>query len=165
MNCTSFVLYDDVIELARRARVDYADLISEPTPTQRTSVEEAGVTAISGLGATPGLSNILVRHASEELEILKEVHISWVSLRTIAPTPGALATLLWELSDECPTRQYFQSGRYEHAAALEGSRLVRFAEPVSTQRVYYVPHTEVRTLPRHFPELRYCAVRGTCGLS
>ena len=161
MNCTSFVLYDHVIELARRARVDYADLISEPTPAQRTRVEQAGVTAISGLGATPGLSNVLVRHASEELDLLEEVHISWVSLRTIAPTPGALATLLWELSDECPTRQYFQSGRYERAAALEGSRLVRFAEPVSTQRVYYVPHTEVKTLPRHFPGLRYCAVRGT----
>ena len=44
---------------------------------------------------------------------------------------------------------------------MEGSRLVDFAPPVGRQYVYYVPHTEVTTLPRHFPTLRHCAVRGS----
>jgi lysine 6-dehydrogenase len=161
VNCTSFTLFDAVLELALRAGVDYADLISEPTEAQRQAAEEAGITAISGLGATPGLSNVLVRHAADELDELEEAHISWVSLRTIAPSRGLLETILWELADACPTRQYFQNGRYEHAGAMEGSRLVTFAPPVGRQRVYFVPHTEVRTLPRHFTELRFCAVRGT----
>lgn len=161
MNCTSFELFDDVIEMAIAARVDYADLISEPTEPQRRAAEEAGITAISGLGATPGLSNILVRHAHEQFDELHEVHISWMSLRTVAPTPGLLDTILWELSEDCQTRQYFQNGRYERAAFLDGSRLVTFAPPVGAQRVYYVPHTEVTTLPRHFPTLRFCAVRGS----
>ncbi len=91
----------------------------------------------------------------------RKSHISWVSFRTIAPAPGLLDTILWELSDSCPTRQYFQNGRYVRAGFMEGSRLVEFAEPVGRQRVYYVPHTEVTTLPRRFPALRFCAVRGT----
>jgi saccharopine dehydrogenase-like NADP-dependent oxidoreductase len=147
MNCTSFAWFDEALALAIEAGVDYADLLSEPTPGQREAVREAGITAVSGLGAKLG-----------ELE---EVHVSWVSLRTIAPAPGLLDTILWELSDGCPTRQYFQNGRYIRAGFMEGSRLVDFADPVGSRRVYYVPHTEVTTLPRHFPSLRFCAVRGT----
>lgn len=161
MNCTSFTLFDFVIEVAAAARVQYADLLSEPTEAQRRLVREAGITAISGLGATPGLSNILVRDAAGELDELKEVHVSWVSLRTIAPAPGLLDTILWELSDDCPTRLYYQNGRHLRAGFMEGSKVVGFAPPVGPQRVYYVPHTEVTTLPRHFPSLELCAVRGT----
>jgi saccharopine dehydrogenase (NAD+, L-lysine-forming) len=161
MNCTSFTLFDAVIELAVAAGVDYADLISEPTAGQREAAANAGITAISGLGASPGLTNVLVRHAAAWLDELEEAHISWASFRTIAPSPGLLDTILWELSDTCPTRQYFQNGRYVHAGFMEGSRLVDFAAPLGRQRVYFVPHPEVVTLPRHFPSLRFCAVRGT----
>ena len=161
MNCTSFAWFDEVIALAVAAGVDYADLLSEPSDAQRSAATDAGITAVSGLGATPGLSNVLVRHAAEELGEPEEVHVSWVSFRTIAPSAGLLDTILWELSDGCPTRRYYQNGRLERARFMEGSRVVEFAWPIGSQRVYYVPHTEVTTLPRHYPSLRFCAVRGT----
>jgi saccharopine dehydrogenase-like NADP-dependent oxidoreductase len=161
VNCTSFTLFDRVIELAVEAGVDYADLISEPSEAQRRSVAEAGITAISGLGASPGLTNVLVAHAARWLDELEEAHVSWASFRTIAPSRGLLDTILWELSDACPTRLYFQNGRFVHAGFMEGSRLVDFARPIGRQRVYYVPHPEVTSLPRSFPSLRFCAVRGT----
>jgi saccharopine dehydrogenase-like NADP-dependent oxidoreductase len=161
MNCTSFVLFDDVFDLAVRAGVDYADLISEPSAEQQRAAQRAGIAAISGLGATPGLSNVLVRQAANELDELREVEISWISLRTIAPTPGLLDTILWELSEDCPSRRHYRNGEYQRASFLEGSRAVDFAFPVGRQLVYYVPHTEVTTLPRHFPTLRACAVRGS----
>lgn len=161
MNCTSFTLFDAVIEVAAAAGVQYADLLSQPTEAQRRLVEGAGITAISGLGATPGLSNVLVRDAAGELDEVREAQISWASFRTIAPAPGLLDTILWELSEDCPTRLYYQNGRHVRAGFMEGSKVVEFAAPVGSQRVYYVPHTEVTTLPRHFPTLELCAVRGT----
>lgn len=161
MNCTSFVLFDTVINRAIEAGVNYADLISEPTDEHRRAVARAGITGISGLGATPGLSNVLVRHAAEAFDQLDEVHISWTSFRTIAPTPGLLDTIAWELSEDCDTRMYFQNGRMERAAAMDGSKLVEFAAPVGPQRVYFVPHTEVTSLPAAFPSLKFCAVRGS----
>lgn len=161
MNCTSFTLFDAAIEVAAAARVQYADLLSQPTEAQRRLVREAGITAISGLGATPGLSNVLVRAAAGALDELREVHVSWASFRTIAPAPGLLDTILWELSGDCPARLYYQNGRLVRAGFMEGSKTVEFAPPVGSQRVYYVPHTEVTTLPRHFPSLELCAVRGT----
>jgi saccharopine dehydrogenase (NAD+, L-lysine-forming) len=161
MNCTSFALFEPVLDLARAAGVDYADLISEPEDRHRRAAERAGITAISGLGASPGLSNVLVRHFADTVDELHEVEISWISLRTVAPTPGLLDTIIWELSEDCVTRAYYRNGRHHRAAFLEGSRLVEFASPVGPQYVYYVPHTEVATLPRHFPALRDCAVRGS----
>lgn len=161
MNCTSFALFDDVFALALAAGVDYADLISEPSERQRQAAKDAGITAISGLGATPGLSNVLVAHAAAELDDVHEVEISWLSSRTVAPTPGLLDTILWESSEDCPTRSYYRDGRHHRAAFMEGSRIVEFAPPVGRQFVYYVPHPEVDSLPRHLPDLRACAVRGT----
>jgi lysine 6-dehydrogenase len=161
VNCTPFSWFDQVIQLAVEARVDYADLISQPSEEQRRAVADAGITAISGLGQSPGLTNVLVRHASEELDELEEVHISWASTRTIAPSLGLLDTVLWETSEDSPTRQYFQNGRFHRAGYMEGSRTVDFPSPLGSRRVYFVPHTETTTLPRNFPRLQFCAVRGT----
>jgi saccharopine dehydrogenase-like NADP-dependent oxidoreductase len=161
MNCTSFTQFDRVLALAAEAAVDYADLISEPGDEHRGAAERAGITAISGLGASPGLSNVLVRHAADSLDELHEVEISWFSSRTVAPTRGLLDTILWELSEDCVTRRYYRDGRYHRARFMEGSRVVDFAPPIGSQYVYYVPHTEVTTLPRHYPTLRRCAVRGS----
>ena len=161
MNCTSFALFDDVFALALAARVDYADLISEPSEQQRKAARDAGITAISGLGASPGLSNVLVAHAAAELDDVYDVEISWLSSRTVAPTPGLLDTILWESSEDCATRCYYRDGRHQRAAFMEGSRLVEFAPPLGRQLVYYVPHPEVTTLPHHLPNLRTCAVRGS----
>jgi saccharopine dehydrogenase-like NADP-dependent oxidoreductase len=60
-----------MIELAVEARVDYADLLSEPAQLQRRAPEEADLTGISGPGARPELSNVLVRHAADELDELQ----------------------------------------------------------------------------------------------
>lgn len=161
MNCTSLTLFDRVIDLAVEARINYADLISEPTSAQRRAASNAGITAVSGLGSSPGLSNVLVSHAHRELTSVEEVHIQGVTWRAIAPSPGLLDTILWELADDTPTRQYFQNGRYHWAASMDGSRVAEFPDPIGKQHVYFVSHTEPRTLPKHFPDLKFCAMRVT----
>lgn len=159
MNCTSLVMFDRVIGLAVEAGVDYADLISEPTPEQRRMVKEAGITAISGLGLSPGVSNVLVRHAADAFDEIEEAHINGLSWRAMAPSPGGLDTILWENADDCPTRQYYQNGRFHRAGPFEGTRVVEFPEPVGPHRVYFVPHTETTSLVRNFPTLKFCAAR------
>lgn len=159
MNCTSHVFFDEVFGLALDAKVNYADLISEPSAAQRRAAEEAGITAVSGLGISPGVTQVLVRQAVDEFDQVDEVHVSGVSWRTIAPSRGGLETVLWELAEETPTRQYFQNGRFRSASYREGSRWVDFLEPVGRHRVYYVPHPETTSLVQSFPQLAFCATR------
>ncbi|WP_173009964.1 saccharopine dehydrogenase NADP-binding domain-containing protein [Mycolicibacterium sp. P9-64] len=159
MNCTSHVYFDDSFALALDARVNYADLISEPSAAQRDAAVAAQITAVSGLGISPGVTQVLVRQAVDELERVDEVHVSGVSWRTIAPSRGGLETVLWELAESTPTRQYFQNGLFRGASYLEGTRWVDFMEPVGRHRVYYVPHPETTSLVQSFPQLKFCATR------
>ena len=161
MNGLYFGLFDHALAVACQAKIDYADLISEPTPEQYRQVREAGITAISGLGLTPGLSNVLAQHGANQMEQTEEIHIHWVSLRTMAPSPGLLDTILWELAPQCATRQYYFCGRFVPTPPFEGSKVVRFGDPVGEQVVYYVPHTETVTLARNIPGVQYVSVRGT----
>ncbi|HEU5427201.1 MAG TPA: hypothetical protein VFU74_10020 [Actinocrinis sp.] len=139
--------------------MNYADLISELSARQRADAADAGISAVSGLGISPGVTQVLARHAVDEFDQVDEIHVSGVSWRTIAPSRGGLETVLWELADQTPTRQYFQNGRFRGAAYLEGSRWVDFLEPVGRHRVYYVPHPETTSLVRSFPQLKFCATR------
>lgn len=121
-----------------------------------------GITFVPGCGATPGITNMMVRRAAEQLDQLDEVEIAFAAFRCLAPAPGLLQTTLWEFNPEEEERQavYFEDGRWHPAPPLSGGMTVRFHELIGEQKVYYVPHDEAHTLPRSFPELRRAAVRG-----
>ena len=161
MNCTFFDFFDYAIRAAAKARVNYADLISEPTPEHYQLAADSGILAISGLGATPGLTNVLAKSACDQLDQPEEIRISWCSLRTISPSPGLLGTIVWELANECATRQYFMNGKMIKVPPFEGSHMVKFADPVGEQIVYYVPHTETVSLSRNIKGVKYVCVQGT----
>jgi saccharopine dehydrogenase-like NADP-dependent oxidoreductase len=161
MNTAYFGFFDQAIQVAVKAKVDYADLISEPTPEQFEMVRQSGITAVSGLGCTPGLSNLLARQGANQFQTPEEVHIHWVSLRTVAPSEGLMDTIIWELATECPTRGYSLNGRFTLVPPFEGSKRVKFAEPVGEQTVYYVPHTETVSLAQNIAGVKYVSVRGT----
>ncbi|MBE0410096.1 MAG: saccharopine dehydrogenase NADP-binding domain-containing protein [Anaerolineales bacterium] len=117
---------------------------------------------VPGVGATPGITNMMVRRATEMLESVDEVEIYFAAFRCLAPAPGLLETTLWEFNPEEEDRQsvYFEDGHWHPAPPLSGVTLVNFHPQIGPQNVYYVPHDEVDTLPRSFPSLCRVAVRG-----
>jgi saccharopine dehydrogenase-like NADP-dependent oxidoreductase len=160
MNCMSLTHFERIFDFAVDQRLHYADLISEPSDAQRVRAKTAGVVAVPGLGLTPGLSNILVRHASQELDVHR-VEVLFAVFRTIAPSRGALDTVIWEGGEHCPQRCYYEDGRLIPAGPTDGRRTVSFGGQFGTIDVYLRPHPEPRSLPKNFPSIRYCAVRGT----
>ena len=160
VNCTSFTHFDRVLDLAVAAKANYADLFSEPTAAHREKAAQAGITAISGLGLTPGLSNVLVAKAVGELGPPRDVEICWVADRPLASSRGLLDTITYENSEACRTRMYLRDGRLIQARPFEGTRIVDYPLPMGRRQVHVVPHPEAETLPRNFPSLRNCAVRG-----
>lgn len=161
VNCLVFTQFAAALDIAMQAGVDYVDLISEPTEEQRARVKAAGITAISGVGLTPGCSNVFAKDAADQMDQLDEVHIHWASFRNVAPSAGLLDTIMWELDEACPARGYYLNGRFVPVGPFEGSKAVEFKPPIGRQVVYFVPHTETVTIPKHIPGVRYVAVRGT----
>lgn len=162
MNCASFVHAAGILDLAVRTGTNYADLMSHPTEEVRERVAASGIVAVPGLGTSPGMTNVLVRHAANELGSLQEVHILFaISRPQLAASRGGMDTVLWELGKYCPERMYYADGAYHPVGPREASRTVDFGERAGVREVFIVPHPETTTLPRNFPELRFCAVRGT----
>ncbi len=117
---------------------------------------------IPGVGATPGITNMMVRRSSEVLERLDEVEVFFAAFRCLAPAPGLLQTTLWEFNPEEEDREevYFEDGEWHATPPLSGEITIRFHEHIGEQKVYYVPHDESNTLPKSYSTLRRAAVRG-----
>lgn len=165
VNCTTYHLGLAVTRAAIASGAHYLDLGGlYNTPKQMALDREArraGVAVVIGCGATPGLSNVLVRRAADRLDAVREVHISFASHRDLAPSPGLLDTILDEFRPGVP-RFVWRAGRLRPVSPFDGARRVRFPPPLGMQEVYYVPHSETYTIPRSLRgELREVAVRGT----
>lgn len=117
---------------------------------------------IPGVGATPGITNMMVKRASEVLDKMRKVDIFFAAFRCLAPAPGLLQTTLWEFNpeEEDRTEVYYENGKWHPTPPMSGGIDVRFHDQIGTQRVYYVPHDEANTLPHSYPELERAAVRG-----
>jgi saccharopine dehydrogenase (NAD+, L-lysine-forming) len=133
------------------------------TPKQLALDSEAtaaGATIVLGCGATPGVTNILARRGSMDLDAVEAIHIAFASHRSIAPSPGLLDTVIDEFNPEA-SRFYWEEGRLVEVQPFDGARAVMFSVPVGEQEVYFVPHSETHTLPRFIGKgIRRVDVRG-----
>lgn len=163
-NCTPYHYGVIAAEAAIAAKVNYLDLGGlYNTPKQLTLDEKAkraGIAVVLGCGATPGVTNLMARQATNELDRVDEVHIAFASFRDLAPSPGLLDTILDEFSPDT-VRFFFRQGKFVEVPAFSGAQVVSFAKPVGRQTTYYVPHSEVHTIPRFIKGVKVVDVRGT----
>ena len=164
LNCTTYHFGVEMLAAAIASGVGYVDLGGlHNTPRQlrlHDAAREAGITAVIGCGATPGISNVLARGAAEVLDDIREVDIAFVSYRDLAPSPGLLNTVLDEFRPDVD-RYYWSDGSLVKVEPFSGETVVRFPAPVDDATVFYVPHSENHTLPRSLAGVRKVSVRGT----
>lgn len=146
-----------VAKAAIQARVSLVDINDDYTTTFEMfdldeAARKAGVAIILGLGASPGVNNVLVRAAANQLDKVTEIHTSWVMSGS---DPGGLALsyhLLYSLSGRALT---YQDGELiEVQSFVDGRERLEFPEPVGALDVYYIGHPESITLSRVFKEAR-----------
>jgi len=159
VNCTTLLLFAEAFEIASRLGANYTDLGSALNASQDQQARAAGIAAVPGLGLTPGLSNVLVRHAADSMDVIEEVEILFVLHRAIASTHAVLNTTIWGFSEQTDGRGYFSNGRFRPVPPGDGSRTVEFPPPFGRVVTSLRPHPEARDLPQSFKTLRHCAVR------
>ena len=164
VNCTSYKFGLGITEAAiaaGRNMLDLGGLYNTPKQLEMDDrAKAAGCTILLGCGATPGVTNLMARRASEQMDEVNEIHVAFATFRAIAPSPGLLDTVLDEFSPG-PKRFYFENGEFIEVPPVEGEKNIEFFSPVGRQTAYFVPHSETRTMPRFFgPALRRVDVRG-----
>jgi len=123
------------------------------------SARAANVTIVMGLGASPGVNNILVRAAADELSEIESIRTAWVMS---GADPGGLALsyhLLHSLSDKAFVVQDGQ--RQEVRSFIDGRESIDFPQPVGRMDVFHIGHPEPITLSRCYPQVPYVDDKAT----
>lgn len=121
--------------------------------------KSARQTALVGMGAQPGLTNIVARDAYEILDEVNAVYIKDGSRDlTEEPSPLKITWSLQTLLDEVVDAVIFHDGEYRSVPPLSMSEVVDFPQPIGRMETFVIIHSEVATLPRSFrdKELRAC---------
>jgi len=157
VNCTQHEFNLRVMQAALAANVHYLDLGGLFSWTRKQlkldrKFRRAGLTAIPGMGCSPGIANVLTRVAADKLE-----HIDSVRIRVGAKDfnarpddfffPYSAQTIVEELT---LAPWVFESGRFHTVPPRSGWERVRFPRPVGTQWVVQTRHSEVATIPLSF---------------
>ncbi len=103
---------------------------------------------IPGVGATPGITNAMARHAADQMDEVDEIQINFAAFRSPAPAPGLLITFLWEFHPGTTSRVYYKDGEFHAVGPFAGLKKVNFPGPIGEQEVCYIPHPETYTMPK-----------------
>lgn len=112
------------------------------------AAKDKDVVFVPGVGATPGITNVMARRAADQMDEVEEIEINFAAFRCPAPAPGLLITFLWEFHPETSERTYYRDGEFHWVGPFEGLKMVDFPGPIGEQQVCYIPHPETRTMPK-----------------
>lgn len=149
-----------ILQAAITAGCDYVDICDDWEPTVEMlaldgAAREAGVTALVGMGASPGISNLLAASAAGELDEVSELVTGW-SLTAGGldpPTSGApSAAVVHAIQQITGTIRVTRDGRPVDEPPL---RRTPIDYPgVGRRPTWTFGHPEALTLPAAFPSLR-----------
>jgi len=140
-----------VASAALDAKVNYVSICDDYDAAENVfsldeKAKKSGITILTGLGWTPGISNVLARVGSDRLDSVDEIAISWGGS---ASDSEGLAVILHTIHIFTGFVPSFQNGRIKMVQAGSERERIRFPEPMGEIYVYHLGHPEPVTVPRY----------------
>jgi saccharopine dehydrogenase-like NADP-dependent oxidoreductase len=142
-------------QAAIEAGVDYASICDDWSAVDAVlalddQARAAGRTVITGLGASPGLSNLAVALLAEEMDTIRQADIYVYMPLDAGEGQAVLRHMLYMLSGQVPVHRQGERCMVPACSLVRTVQFPSFGEV----RVWNVGHTEPVTLPRTFPGLQ-----------
>ncbi len=156
INCVPTLLgfQMSIFEAALAVKVPYMDLGGLGTFTVRQLAEHerfkaAGVTAVIGVGADPGMSNVICRAVADALDEIDTINLYWAAElvgdeNPVLVPPYSISTVLAEYAH--PSTQFLDGGHVK-CAPMTGVEVIDLPEPWGRCEFMYSPHSEQLTVP------------------
>lgn len=151
----------DTVRAAIDAGTHYISLCDDHSVSDRVvamndAARDAGITVISGLGMSPGLTNLLVALGATETDEVEEIDIAVAA--SSADTPGTATTMHFLAQMAAPAKAIADHSPDEGRAGTS-PRLIYFPDPVGWVETFRSGHPEVETMPGTYPGLRWLRFR------
>lgn len=104
------------------------------------------VTVLTGLGWTPGISNVLALKGAGALDEVDEIAVSWGGSASDSEGYAVILHTIHIFTGFVPS---FQNGRVKMVPAGSDREKVLFPEPMGEIYVYHLGHPEPVTIPRY----------------
>jgi len=172
INLTLIEFNANVMQAAVESGAHYVDSATgEPFWTQLTQGQplefsdefrKAGLTALIACGGTPGLTNVLIKYASDKLDRVDEIRIR-LGRKRLKESNEVVS--VWEpgwcpevaIADYAEPPDVFENGRPRVYPIFSGCEEYVFPDPVGPVMVTYHAHEETVTLPRFIGKgIKYC---------
>jgi lysine 6-dehydrogenase len=161
-----FYLYEaPIVRAAIAAGVPYASICDDYDAAKAAlalgaEARAGGVPVVTGCGWTPGLSNVLARHAADRLDEVETIDVAWGASAADSEGFAVILHTIHIFTGKVPS---WRDGGEVEVEAGGGRRRVRFPAPVGEIDVFDLGHPEPVTLPRSMPGVRTVTLKG--GLS
>ncbi|ALT77134.1 saccharopine dehydrogenase family protein [Paucibacter sp. KCTC 42545] len=143
-----------IFEAALAAKVDYVDLGGLGTYTVKQlewheRFRAEGVVAVLGVGADPGMSNVICRAVADELDEIDSIKLYWAATLSgpenpVLVPPYSVSTVLAEYAHPC---LQFLDGRHVECAPQTGIEVIDLPQPWGRCEFMYSIHSEQLTVP------------------
>lgn len=157
LNAVEYVYNLPILRACIAEKVHYADLgglfhVTRKLLDLHAEAEAAGITAIVGMGGTPGITNILARAAVDKLDRVNSIKVQLGcsdETPSTAPlvAPYSIRTILDEFTKQ---PMVFSDGSWYPQQPLSGQEEIVFPLPVGRATAIYSLHSECATFPLSF---------------
>lgn len=158
--------FQNAVAIARAAigaRVSLVDVSDDWAATLElldlhAEAERAGITVVVGLGASPGITNVLARYGADKLDRVEEVRTSWIMR---ASDMGGIALSKHLLYSNAHRAFVFEEGAMREVRPfVDGKEIIEY--PVlGPVEVMHIGHPEPFTLSRYIEGVRYADDKAT----
>ena len=156
-----FKLAVPILEAAIETKTHYLDICDDWEPTEKMfllndEAKAAGITAIIGLGASPGITNMLGLIAMKELDQVSKVYTGW-DMSSAQPEEessqtGVNAAMVHGIEQIIGKVKVFSSGAYKMVRPLE--EVTVHYPKLGTYKANIFGHPEAISFPHHYPEIK-----------
>lgn len=153
VNCAELVFNVPIMKACLKTGKSLTDLGGLQTVTSEQfklheEFERKGIACITGCGSTPGILNVLVRHAVEHFDSIDTIYLgfAWDSNIKRFVVPYSMHSIFDEFTEKPVT---FHNGRFVKENRMICKGRMKFRE-VGEQTVYCIVHSEVFTFSKYF---------------
>jgi saccharopine dehydrogenase-like NADP-dependent oxidoreductase len=159
-----YLLAEPIIEAAIEAKTPLVDICDDGDVTlamfeHSKEAENAGIPIIMGLGATPGITNMMALRGAEMLDQAIDIDTSWAwtALDPKMTGPAIVDHYFHAVTGDIVT---FRDGDWVKIPAMSVKRILEFSEPVGVLEASEVGHPEPATIPRYIKGVKNVSNNG-----